>query len=180
MRSKATTPVCRAATRSLTLQRSAQQLDGTLLLDRPDRQRRHLLERRLGRLRPGPPAPAGHRGRRKAPGVVVLGGDVHSNYVPDLKVDYDDAHSPVVATEFCSTSISSMSLPQDRLDSAREFNPHIHYARSDQRSYVRFALDAKQMPVQLRVVDNALDPSSGIATAASFTVDPNRPGAVAA
>ena len=118
--------------------------------------------------------------RRKVPGVVVLGGDVHSNYVTDLKVDYDDARSPVVATEFCGTSISSLSLPQDRLDAAREFNPHIHYARSDQRGYVRFALDAKQMRVQLRVVDNALDPSSGIATAANFTVDPARPGAVAA
>ena len=57
----------------------------------PAARRRRLLDRRLGRL----------RGRRatacsasspssKLPGVVVLGGDVHSNYVADLKADFDD------------------------------------------------------------------------------------------
>ena len=48
---------------------------------------------------------------REVPGVVVLGGDVHSNYVADLKADFDDAKSPVVATEFCGTSITQ---PVDR------------------------------------------------------------------
>ena len=47
---------------------------------------------------------------KKVPGVVVLGGDVHSNYVADLKADYDDPRSPIVASEFCGTSISSLSL----------------------------------------------------------------------
>ena len=60
----------------------------------------HLLDRRLGWLR------AGARKRllravvdRKVPGVVVLGGDVHAHYVTDLKVDYDDARAPTIATE---------------------------------------------------------------------------------
>jgi hypothetical protein len=34
--------------------------------------------------------------------------------------------------------------------------------------------------VQVRVIDNALDPASGITTAARFVVDAARPGAVAA
>jgi alkaline phosphatase D len=75
---------------------------------------------------------------RRVPGVVVLGGDVHSNYVADLKADFDDDKAPVVATEFCGTSISSLSLAQSRIDAARTFNPHIHYGRGDQRGYVRF------------------------------------------
>ncbi len=53
---------------------------------------------------------------RKVPGVVVLGGDVHSNYVADLKADFDDPRSPVVASEFCGTSITSLSLAQSRVD----------------------------------------------------------------
>jgi alkaline phosphatase D len=114
---------------------------------------------------------------RKVPGVVVLGGDVHSNYVADLKADYDNAASKVIATEFCGTSISSLSMAQSRVDAVRGFNPHIRYARTDQRGYMRFALDAKTMAAQLRVVDNALDPSSGIKTAAQFVVDASRPGA---
>jgi len=115
--------------------------------------------------------------QRKVPGVVVLGGDVHSNYVADLKADFDDARSTVVASEFCGTSITSLSLPQSRIDAARAFNPHVRYGRGDQRGYMRFALDAKQLQMQVRVVD-ALDPASGVTTAARFTVDAATPGAV--
>ena len=115
--------------------------------------------------------------QRKVPGAVVLGGDVHSNYVADLKPDYDDARSPVVATEYCGTSITSLSLEQQRIDAARVFNPHIHYARGDQRGYMRFALDAKQLQMQVRVVNDARDPASGIATAARFVTEAAKPGA---
>ena len=118
--------------------------------------------------------------QRKVPGAVVLGGDVHSNYVTDLKADYDDAKSNVIATEFCGTSITSLSLPQPRIDAARAFNPHIHYGRGDQRGYMRFALSATELQMQVRVVDNALDPASGITTAARFAVDALKPGAVPA
>ena len=83
----------------------------------------------------------------------------------------------MLATEFCGTSITSLSMAQSRIDAARGFNPHIRYARSDQRGYVRFTLDAKRLQAQLRVVDDALDPASGVATAASFVVDAARPGA---
>ena len=115
---------------------------------------------------------------RKVPGVVVLGGDVHSNYVADLQADYDDARSPVVATEFCGTSITSLALPQERIDAARLYNPHVRYARGDERGYVRFRLDAQTLQARLRVVDDARNPASGIRTAAKFTVDAQRPGAV--
>src|SRR5450755_1225861 len=81
---------------------------------------------------------------KKVPGVVVLGGDVHSNYVADLKADYDDAKSPTVASEFCGTSITSLALAQSRIDAALPFNPHIRFGRSDQRGYMSFVLDAKQ------------------------------------
>jgi len=117
---------------------------------------------------------------RKVPGVVVLGGDVHSNYVADLKPDYDDPASPVVASEFCGTSITSLSVAQARLDVAREYNPHIRYARADQRGYMSFELDAKQLRASLQVVDRPVDPASSVATAARFVVDAGRPGAIAA
>lgn len=117
--------------------------------------------------------------QRKVGGVVVLGGDVHSNYIADLKLDFDNPASPTIATEYCGTSITSLSFPQSRIDAALGLNPHMRYGRSDQRGYMRFALDAKQLQAQLRVVDNALDPASGIATAARFTTEASRPGAVA-
>ena len=67
----------------------------------------------------------------------------------------------------------------DRIDAARPFNPHIRYGRSDLRGYVQFRLDAKALQAQLRVVDDPLDPSSAVRTAAAFAVEAGRPGAQA-
>jgi alkaline phosphatase D len=114
--------------------------------------------------------------QRKVPGVVVLGGDVHTHYVADLKTDFDDPKSPVIASEFCGTSISSTSLPQDKLDAALRLNPHIHYGRADRRGYIRFRLDAGRLEADLRVLDDARDPASAIASAARFVVDARDPG----
>jgi alkaline phosphatase D len=118
--------------------------------------------------------------QRKLPGVVVLGGDVHANYVADLQADYDDPRAAVVATEFCGTSISSRSMAQERIDAARPFNPHLRYARADQRGYVRFSLDAATLQAHLRVVDDVDNPASPVRAAARFAVEYGRPGARAA
>ena len=114
---------------------------------------------------------------RRVPGVVVLGGDVHANYVADLKTDFEQPGAPVLATEFCGTSISSLGLAQSRLDAARAFNPHVHHARSDQRGYVRFALQPGQLQARLQVVDDASDPASALGTQARFVVHADRAGA---
>lgn len=113
---------------------------------------------------------------RKLPGAVVLGGDVHAHYVADLKVDYDDGKAPVVASEFCGTSISSNGMAQSRVDAALPHNPHLHYARSDQRGYVSFTLDAKQLQAQLQVVLDPKNPASEVNVAARFGVELGRPG----
>jgi alkaline phosphatase D len=113
--------------------------------------------------------------RRKLGGAVVLGGDVHANYVADL------AHGgAVVASEFCGTSITSQSSLQKRIDAALSLNPHIRWGRADQRGYVRFALDVKALRAQLRVVDDPLNAGSPVRTAATFIVEAGKPGVQAA
>jgi len=116
---------------------------------------------------------------RQVPGVVVLGGDVHAHVVADLKADFDRPDGPTVATEFCGTSISSQGMPQDRIDAARPFNPHIHLSRGDQRGSMLFTLDAHRLQVALRVVENVKDPASPVRTGAEFAVEAGRPGALA-
>ena len=120
---------------------------------------------------------------RQVPGVVVLGGDVHANYVADLKpggyMAWDDPKAPTVATEFCGTSISSLGLPQERLDLARGFNPHLRHARSDQRGLVRFTLDRQRLLADLRVVEDARDANSRSLSQGRFAVEAGKPGAVA-
>jgi len=114
---------------------------------------------------------------RQLPGVVVFGGDVHANYVADLQADYDDAKAPVIATEFCGTSISSNGLAQSRVDAARPFNPHVRYSRSDQRGYVGFTLGAKRLDASLWVVQDPRDAASSVNIATRFAVELGRPGA---
>lgn len=117
---------------------------------------------------------------RRVPGVVVLGGDVHAHVVADLKADFNRPDAPTVATEFCGTSISSSGLPQDRIDAARPFNPHVHWSRGTQRGCMLFTLSAQQLHADLRVVDDADDAASAVRTSAGFVVEAARPGAVRA
>jgi alkaline phosphatase D len=114
---------------------------------------------------------------RRIPGVVVLGGDVHAHYVADLKIDFDDTNAPIVATEFCGTSITSRGSSQDRVTAAMRHNPHMHYGRADQRGYVACRLDADVLHAQLMVVEQPEDPASAVGVAARFVVDAKRPGA---
>ena len=118
--------------------------------------------------------------QRQVPGVVVLGGDVHTHVVADLKTDFDRPESRTVATEFCGTSIASPGRSQAMLDMAHPFNPHIHLSRTEQRGCMLFTLEPKQLQVALRVVDDVTDPASAVRTLANFVVEAQRPGAVAA
>ncbi len=113
---------------------------------------------------------------RKLGGVVVLGGDVHAHYVASLKQDFDDAASATVASEFCGTSIASRSQSQARIDTARSFNPHVHYGRGDRRGAVVFDLDAKHLQARLLSVDDDQRADSSVSTLASFVVEAGRPG----
>jgi len=117
---------------------------------------------------------------RGVPNVVVLGGDVHANYVADLKLDFDDPKAPVVASEFCGTSISSVGLAADRLAAALRHNPHLHHARSDERGYVRFALQPGRLEAELRVVEQPEDPASALRPQGRYVVEAGRPGPQAA
>src|SRR2546428_625044 len=77
-------------------------------------------------------------GQRKPANPVVFGGDVHSFWVTDLKPDFDDPRSPVVATEFVGTSITSQfRRRQEELESLLADNPHIRLGNGTRRGYLR-------------------------------------------
>ena len=72
----------------------------------------------------------------KVPNPVVVGGDTHSFFANDLRLDFDDPASPVVATEFVGTSISSYGPPYELFAQALPDNPHVHFFESRRRGYV--------------------------------------------
>ena len=114
---------------------------------------------------------------RKPGNVVVIGGDVHSHWVCDLKQDFDRPESPAVATEFCGTSITSQAWAQARNAALLPDNAHVKFVSSERRGYVVMAVTAKACQVQLRGIDNEKLRETGIATQASFVVEDGRPGA---
>lgn len=113
---------------------------------------------------------------------VVLTGDSHNNWVNDLKLDFQDAASPTVATEFAGTSISSggdgVASPPWAASVLAE-NPFVKFVNS-QRGYVRCEVTPGTWRSDYRVVDYVTQPGAPVRTTASFTVEDGRPGAVPA
>jgi alkaline phosphatase D len=107
---------------------------------------------------------------------VVLGGDVHANYVANLHARPEEPDSPVLAAEFCGTSISAAGAGAKFIAAVRDANPHIRFADASKRGYGLFALSRDRLEARLRVVDTVKRPDAGIATAATFTVRDGRPG----
>jgi alkaline phosphatase D len=117
---------------------------------------------------------------RKPANPVVIGGDVHSFWVNDLKPDFDDARSPVVATEIVGTSITSQSTSQDVLDARRAENPHVKFADGTRRGYVRVDLTPTRLQGDLCAMRGVSQPREGTDTLATFVVADGKPGAVRA
>ncbi len=107
---------------------------------------------------------------------VVIGGDIHCFNVNQLKPDFDDPASPVVAAEFVGTSISSQGWPQERLDALRGDNAHLLFAESRYRGYVRMDVTPQRLQADLRGLDTVQSRDGKCSTIASFTVEDGHPG----
>ena len=110
---------------------------------------------------------------------VILTGDVHANYVCDVKADFADAASPTVATELVGTSISTDGDGADsRPDDANLLsdNPHIRFVNR-QRGYVRNVVTPATWTADFRVLDYVTEPGSPISTRARFVIEAGCPGA---
>lgn len=116
---------------------------------------------------------------RKVPNPVVLTGDIHSNWVNDLRIDDRKNESPVVATEFVGTSISSGgngTKDVKNLEKLHSLNPCVKY-HNQERGYVRCAVDRKAWTSDYVVVEDVTQPNGKTLTRASYTVEAGKPGA---
>lgn len=109
---------------------------------------------------------------------IVLTGDIHSNWVNNLRVDDRKADDPVVATEFVGTSISSGSSKPSRRDIEvlRDENPCVQFFNA-QRGYVRATITPENWTTDYRVVDDVTQPGGQVSTAATYVVEAGTPGA---
>ncbi len=107
---------------------------------------------------------------------VVITGDVHTNWVADLKEDYDDPAAPIVSSEFVGTSITSGGDGNDAPSPALKLNPHLKFF-SNRRGYVRVKVTPERWRADYRVVPYVSKPGAPIETRGSWVVAAGKPGA---
>lgn len=106
---------------------------------------------------------------------LVVGGDIHSFWANDLKLDFDDPRSPTVATEFIGSSISANS-PTFDFAAALPENPHVRFFDKSVRGYVCADITAAQTTVRFQAISDRADPHATVRTLRSFTVESGRAG----
>lgn len=113
--------------------------------------------------------------RSKARNPLIIGGDIHQHWVAHVHQDPYDVSSPVVAAEFCGTSISS---PKDQPPevTARQVanNPHCVYADAAYRGYGLVDITPKRAAVTLRAVRDVRDVNSEVFDLKAFEVEAGR------
>ena len=111
--------------------------------------------------------------------TVVLGGDIHQNYVCRVPKKAQELDGPAVASEFCGTSISSRSgTTQEKLDAIVRRNPHVLLARCGERGYGIADITPKLWTTRLQVVQDPMRMDSAVHTLARFVVEPGHPGPI--
>ncbi len=108
--------------------------------------------------------------------AVLLGGDVHENWVGHVKADYAVTGSPAVGVEFCGTSITSRSSGGNgKVPERLAENPHFVFADVEARGYGIAEFTPGQLVTSLRAVDDVTRRDTGLHTLARFAVQAGRP-----
>ncbi|MGY0193500.1 alkaline phosphatase D family protein [Leptothrix sp. BB-4] len=117
-----------------------------------------------------------HVAQHRIDDVVVLGGDVHRHVAANLRVRPNDDRSPVVASEFVTTSITTRGLPNPLNDLIRESNTDIVHARSDERGYARVELSNRSLHFVARATTFPVRDQAKLRTQVRFTIETGRAG----
>ncbi|MBX3444954.1 MAG: alkaline phosphatase D family protein [Planctomyces sp.] len=119
---------------------------------------------------------------RRVPNPVVLTGDIHSNWVNNLRVDDRQPETPIVATEFVGTSISSGGNGPTTIDGLERLlsdNPIVQF-HNRERGYVRCHVTPRDWTSEYVVVSDVTQPGGRSSVRATFAVESGQPGAVPA
>jgi alkaline phosphatase D len=115
---------------------------------------------------------------RKVANPVVLTGDIHSNWVNELRIDDRETDKPIVATEFVGTSISSSGNGVDKpanLDRLMAENACLRF-HNRQRGYVRCEVTPQAWRSDFVTVSDVTTPDAPTNVRASYVVEVGRPG----
>ncbi len=117
-----------------------------------------------------------HGSRLRNP--VVLGGDIHSFWATDLHLDPENPRSPIVASEFVGTSITSPGPGYDYMMRDMAENPHVRFFDSRERGYLSIDVTRKDLTARMQTVSDIREPKATRATLKTFVIEDGRPGPI--
>jgi alkaline phosphatase D len=110
---------------------------------------------------------------RRAPNrTVVITGDIHSNWVNELKSSFSTPDAPTIGAEFVGTSISSGGDGSDRNlveGPLAGDNPHVKWQNS-RRGYVTCTVTPDEWHAEYRTVEYVTKPDAPVATPTRWVV----------
>jgi alkaline phosphatase D len=108
--------------------------------------------------------------------VLCLGGDVHRHVAADLRLRPNDTGSPIVASEFVTSSVTSRGLSEAGMAMIRSSNPDIVHARGDERGYALIELSPGAASCDFRATAFPVQAAAQLHTQARFTVQAGHAG----
>ncbi len=113
---------------------------------------------------------------RSIANTVVLSGDIHCAKVNDFKMDFKDATSTTVATEFVCTSLNADNPLVPQLQQALRINPHIRFV-DGLHGFNLNTLTMDSWRSDFRTVPNVTDKAAEVSTLMSWVISAGRAGA---
>jgi alkaline phosphatase D len=111
--------------------------------------------------------------------TVFITGDIHSNWVSDVRAGFARPDAPVVAAEFVGTSISSGGDGADRAgeisEAALAENPHIRW-QNGRRGYVSCVVTPTEWTAEYRTVPYVSRPGAPVETPTRWRVTRGKAG----
>jgi alkaline phosphatase D len=107
----------------------------------------------------------------RVPDVVVLSGDVHRHVAANLRLHPTDPQSPIIASEFAASSISSRGLSEFLNGWMKRSNPDLLHLRGDERGYALIDVSPEQMRCDFRATAHPVLADARFHTQASYVVE---------
>jgi alkaline phosphatase D len=109
----------------------------------------------------------------KVANLIVLSGDIHSNWAGELKKDFLDEKSATLGVEFVATSITSGGDGVDINESFKQRvakQPYVKFFNG-QRGYVRHVVTPARWQADFQVIDKVSVPDGRMSTRKSLVVE---------
>ncbi|MEO8316100.1 MAG: alkaline phosphatase D family protein [Pseudomonadota bacterium] len=118
--------------------------------------------------------------RSRCENPVILGGDIHAYVVGGINAVPERLDTPLVASEFVTTSVTSDPISQQTLDKWKSTNPNLLRLDGTSRGYLSLRLSESLLQADLVTIDDRLRLDSGRQLSASFVVEAGNPSIVPA